>query len=214
MRHFYGNRVFVASVGVRSGEADPFVSVVMDEIGIDMRRHRPQSFEDLEDANFDLVVSLSPEAHHRALELTRTMAIEAEYWPTQDPSRRERITRADARQLIGRCATGSWVRSGNGSAREARAVYERCRLLWPKALRTLDFARQDDHCPARIRPPAARSRMAKEEMLEFEGMVTELLPNATFRVKLDNSHEIIAHTAGKMRKNRIECLPVTGSWWK
>ena len=86
MRHFYGNRVFVASVGVRSGEADPFVGVVMDEIGIDMTRHRPQSFEDLEDANFDLVVSLSPEAHHRALEMTRTMAIEAEYWPTQDPS--------------------------------------------------------------------------------------------------------------------------------
>jgi protein-tyrosine-phosphatase len=86
MRHFYGNRVFVASVGVRSGEVDPFVSVVMDEIGIDMTRHKPQSFEDLEDANFDLVVSLSPEAHHRALEMTRTMAIEAEYWPTQDPS--------------------------------------------------------------------------------------------------------------------------------
>jgi protein-tyrosine-phosphatase len=86
MRHFYGNSVFVASVGVRSGEADPFVGVVMDEIGIDMARHKPQSFEDLEDANFDLVVSLSPEAHHRALEMTRTMAIEAEYWPTQDPS--------------------------------------------------------------------------------------------------------------------------------
>jgi protein-tyrosine-phosphatase len=51
-----------------------------------MARHKPQSFEDLEDANFDLVVSLSPEAHHRALEMTRTMAIEAEYWPTQDPS--------------------------------------------------------------------------------------------------------------------------------
>jgi translation initiation factor IF-1 len=51
-----------------------------------------------------------------------------------------------------------------------------------------------------------RSRMAKEETLEFEGMVTELLPNATFRVKLDNSHEIIAHTAGKMRKNRIRVL--------
>jgi len=48
--------------------------------------------------------------------------------------------------------------------------------------------------------------MAKEELLEFEGMVTELLPNATFRVKLDNNHEIIAHTAGKMRKNRIRVL--------
>ena len=45
--------------------------------------------------------------------------------------------------------------------------------------------------------------MAKEEMLEFPGMVSELLPNATFRVKLENEHEIIAHTAGKMRKNRI-----------
>jgi len=51
-----------------------------------------------------------------------------------------------------------------------------------------------------------RSHMAKEELLEFEGTVTELLPNATFRVKLDNNHEIIAHTAGKMRKNRIRVL--------
>ena len=48
--------------------------------------------------------------------------------------------------------------------------------------------------------------MAKEELLEFEGTVTELLPNATFRVKLDNNHEIIAHPAGKMRKNRIRVL--------
>ena len=48
--------------------------------------------------------------------------------------------------------------------------------------------------------------MAKEELLEFPGVVTELLPNATFRVKLENDHEIIAHTAGKMRKNRIRVL--------
>jgi translation initiation factor IF-1 len=48
--------------------------------------------------------------------------------------------------------------------------------------------------------------MAKEELLEFEGTVEELLPNATFRVKLENGHEIIAHTAGKMRKNRIRVL--------
>jgi translation initiation factor IF-1 len=68
----------------------------------------------------------------------------------------------------------------------------------------LDFDRQDDHSPAQSSTP--RNRMAKEETLEFEGMVTELLPNATFRVKLDNSHEIIAHTAGKMRKNRIRVL--------
>ena len=48
--------------------------------------------------------------------------------------------------------------------------------------------------------------MAKEELLEFPGTVLELLPNATFKVKLDNDHEIIAHTAGKMRKNRIRVL--------
>jgi protein-tyrosine-phosphatase len=59
---------------------------VMDELGIDMKKHRAQSFDDLEDTSFDIVVSLSPEAHHRALEMTRTMAIEAEYWPTLDPS--------------------------------------------------------------------------------------------------------------------------------
>jgi len=85
-RHFYGNRVFIASCGVRPGEPDPFVTIVMDEIGIDLKKHRPQSFADLEDSSFDVVISLSPEAHHRALEMTRTMAIEAEYWPTFDPS--------------------------------------------------------------------------------------------------------------------------------
>ena len=49
-------------------------------------------------------------------------------------------------------------------------------------------------------------KLAKEELLEFPGVVTELLPNATFKVKLENDHEIIAHTAGKMRKNRIRVL--------
>jgi translation initiation factor IF-1 len=51
-----------------------------------------------------------------------------------------------------------------------------------------------------------RAPMSKEELLEFPGFVVELLPNATFRVKLENEHEIIAHTAGKMRKNRIRVL--------
>jgi translation initiation factor IF-1 len=51
-----------------------------------------------------------------------------------------------------------------------------------------------------------RNQMSKEELLEFPGVITELLPNATFRVKLENEHEIIAHTAGKMRKNRIRVL--------
>ena len=86
MQHFYGSRVFVSSAGVRTSDIDPFAVKVMEEIGIDVSRHKAQSFEELEDTSFDIVVSLSPEAHHRALELTRTMAIKAEYWPTQDPS--------------------------------------------------------------------------------------------------------------------------------
>ena len=48
--------------------------------------------------------------------------------------------------------------------------------------------------------------MTKQDMLEFKGKVTELLPNAMFRVKLENNHEVLAHTAGKLRKNRIRVL--------
>jgi translation initiation factor IF-1 len=68
-------------------------------------------------------------------------------------------------------------------------------------------ARQGDAWAVR-RNDAARpgEGMSKEELIEFEGTVVELLPNATFRVKLENNHEIIAHTAGKMRKNRIRVL--------
>jgi len=58
----------------------------------------------------------------------------------------------------------------------------------------------------RAKPTSDRNQMSKEELLEFPGVVSELLPNATFRVTLDNDHEIIAHTAGKMRKNRIRVL--------
>ena len=85
-RQLYGHKVYVASCGVRRGEPDPFVVAVMDELGIDMRRHRPQDFDELQDDSFDLIVSLAPEAHHRALEMTRTMAVDVEYWPTIDPS--------------------------------------------------------------------------------------------------------------------------------
>ncbi len=83
-RHYFGKQVFFASAGLKRGERDDFAISVMDEIGLDMSKHKPQTFEDLEDTNFDLVVSLSPEAHHRALEFTRTMAVDALYWPTID----------------------------------------------------------------------------------------------------------------------------------
>ncbi|VAV97714.1 Arsenate reductase glutaredoxin-coupled, LMWP family [hydrothermal vent metagenome] len=86
MKHFYGHRVHVQSCGVKIGENDMFVQAVMDEMGIDLSSFHPRSFEELEDTNFDLVITLSPRAHHKAMEMTRTMAIEVEYWPTLDPS--------------------------------------------------------------------------------------------------------------------------------
>ncbi len=86
MRHLYGRYVFVDSVGVRAGELDPFVIVVLEELGIDLTRHKPRSFDELEDTSFDLIVSLTPEAQHKAVDLTRTMAADVEYWPTHDPT--------------------------------------------------------------------------------------------------------------------------------
>jgi protein-tyrosine-phosphatase len=86
LRHLAGRRCYVESAGVRAGELDPFVVAVMDEIGIDVSQHKPRTLADLNDTSFDLIVSLSPEAHHQALELTRTMAVDVEYWPTFDAS--------------------------------------------------------------------------------------------------------------------------------
>jgi protein-tyrosine-phosphatase len=86
MKHLYGHRIYVASAGLKPGEADPFLKTVLDEIGIELGKHQPHTFSELEDSSFDLAISLSPEAHHWALELTRTAAIETEYWPTHDPS--------------------------------------------------------------------------------------------------------------------------------
>jgi protein-tyrosine-phosphatase len=84
-----GRAVYVGSAGVRKGELDAFAVAVMDELGIDISRHKPVTFEELEEwegLNFDLIVTLAPEAHHRALELTRTSAVEVEYWPMADPT--------------------------------------------------------------------------------------------------------------------------------
>jgi protein-tyrosine-phosphatase len=86
MRHFHGHHIWVQSVGVHRGEPDPFAIAVMDEIGIDISMHKPQRFDDLEDSFFDLVVSLSPEAQHHAVEMTRNMACDVLFWPTFDPS--------------------------------------------------------------------------------------------------------------------------------
>jgi protein-tyrosine-phosphatase len=96
LRHLAGHRIYVASAGVRAGETDPFINEVMEEIGIDTTAHTPHALRDLNDTSFDLIVSLSPEAHHQALELTRTMAVEVEYWPTIDPS----VTQGSREQLL------------------------------------------------------------------------------------------------------------------
>ena len=86
LRHLAGRRCYVASAGVRAGTPDAFLAPVMEEIGIDLSDHKPHTLADLHDTSFDLIISLSPEAHHQALEMTRTMAVEVEYWPTFDAS--------------------------------------------------------------------------------------------------------------------------------
>ena len=88
-RHYFGKSIYVQSAGVRRGEANAFMKAALDEIGIDASRHKPRTLRELEEwegLNFDLIISLSPEAHHAALELTRTIAADVEYWPTPDPT--------------------------------------------------------------------------------------------------------------------------------
>jgi protein-tyrosine-phosphatase len=88
-RHYFGKSVYVQSAGVHKGETDGFMVAALDEIGIDAAKHRPRTLDELEEyegLNFDLIISLSPEAHHAALELTRTIAADVEYWPTPDPT--------------------------------------------------------------------------------------------------------------------------------
>ena len=87
MKSLFGTRLFVDSAGVRSGGGrDPFAVLVMEEIGIDIGSHRPKTFDDLESDAFDMVISLSPEAQHRAIELTRAAHCEVAFWHTLDPS--------------------------------------------------------------------------------------------------------------------------------
>ena len=123
-RQLMARAIYVGSAGVRKGDLDPLAVAVMEELGIDISRHRPMTFEELEDwegLNFDLIVTLSPEAHHKALELTRTLAADVEYWPTSDPtvvegSREQRLAayREVRDQLIARIKERfGWQSGGN-----------------------------------------------------------------------------------------------------
>ncbi len=96
MHHHFGHKVYVASAGIAAGDPDPFVGMIMDEIGIDLKKHRPHSFEDLEDSAFDLLITLSPEALNRAEDMSRTMAIKVENWKIPDPS----ITQGSRDQIL------------------------------------------------------------------------------------------------------------------
>src|SRR5246127_2934317 len=89
LHQMFPKALYVKSAGVRKGELDPFAVAVMAELGQDISKHKPMTFDELEDwegLNFDLIITLSPEAHHKALGLTRTLAADVEYWPTVDPS--------------------------------------------------------------------------------------------------------------------------------
>lgn len=84
LRHLMGDRIRVASAGVRAGITDPYAVAVMDEIGIDISDHEPSTLKEHETDAFDLIVTLSPEAHHHGIEMTRLMPAKVEYWPTPD----------------------------------------------------------------------------------------------------------------------------------
>jgi len=83
---FFGDRVYVDSIGVREGDLDPMAVAVMQELDIDISGHRPKRLDDLLDTSFDVIVTLSPEAHHKALDMMRNEAVEVVFWPTYDPS--------------------------------------------------------------------------------------------------------------------------------
>lgn len=84
LRHLVGDRIRVASAGVRAGITDPYAVAVMDEIGIDISDHEPTTIKEHAAEPFDLIITLSPEAHHHGVEMTRVSPAEVEYWPTPD----------------------------------------------------------------------------------------------------------------------------------
>jgi protein-tyrosine-phosphatase len=83
-KRLYGHSTYIDSVGVRAEDVDLFAAAALDEIGIDVHRHHAKTFDDVDPSSFDLIVTLSPEAHHRALDFARNTATDVEYWPIPD----------------------------------------------------------------------------------------------------------------------------------
>lgn len=105
MRHMFPRAIYASSAGVRKGEPDPFAVAAMEEVGQDISKHRPMTIEELDEwegLNFDLIITLSPEAHHKALDMARTLAADVEYWPIPDPAAAEgnREQRMDAYRAV------------------------------------------------------------------------------------------------------------------
>jgi len=101
-KRLYGQSTYVDSVGVRAAEVDSFAAAVLDEVGIDVHRHHAKTFDDVDPSSFDLIITLSPEAHHRALDFTRNTATDVEYWPVPDATAIEgsRETRLQAYRQV------------------------------------------------------------------------------------------------------------------
>jgi len=78
--------IYVASAGVMRGERDPFVDAVLQEEGLSLDNRQPRGLEELADGYFDLIVTLTPLAHHTVLERMRGFSVDVEYWPTPDPT--------------------------------------------------------------------------------------------------------------------------------
>jgi protein-tyrosine-phosphatase len=85
-REILGQRIYVDSAGLSTETLDPFAVAALAELGIDIRDHNTQGFDDLAIDEFDLVVALSAEALERARELTRHTSVAIEFWPTDDPT--------------------------------------------------------------------------------------------------------------------------------
>ncbi|MEM8799671.1 MAG: low molecular weight phosphatase family protein [Pseudomonadota bacterium] len=96
-KRFFRGRIFTDAAGLEAGQLDGFSVYVMGEIGSDIANYVPKDLEDVDAAAFQLIITLTPEAHHRALEFTRDADVGVEYWPTEDPttyegSRETRLT--------------------------------------------------------------------------------------------------------------------------
>ncbi|KXF77045.1 hypothetical protein ATN84_10815 [Paramesorhizobium deserti] len=85
-RQIVPGKVYLASAGVKRGERDPFVDAVLAEEGLSLAERQPKELEELGDGYFDLVVTLTPLAHHTVLERMRGFSVDVEYWPMPDPT--------------------------------------------------------------------------------------------------------------------------------